>query len=63
MNDAYQVFPHPSLDWRLTLCRHTNTRMQPRHFSTREDVDQRREELVFNLRMAAGLYPWPEKRL
>lgn len=32
MNDAYQVFPHPSLDWRLT-----NTRMQPRHFSTREE--------------------------
>lgn len=61
MKDAYQVFPHPSLDWRLTPTRHTNTRMTARHFSTREEVDQRREELVFNLRMAAGLYPWPDK--
>lgn len=61
MKDAYQVFPHPSLDWRLTPTRHTNTRMTARHFSTREEVEQRREELVFNLRMATGLYPYPDK--
>ncbi|MBQ4051219.1 MAG: acetylxylan esterase, partial [Oscillospiraceae bacterium] len=30
-------------------------------FTTKEALEQRREELRFNLRMAAGLYPWPEK--
>ena len=61
MKAEYQVFPHPSLDWRLTPDRHTNVRMPAKHFTSLEEVEARREELTFNLRMAAGLYPWPEK--
>jgi len=61
MKTEYVVFPHPSLDWRLSPFRHTNVRMPARRFFSKEEVDARREELVFNLRMSAGLYPWPEK--
>ena len=61
MKEAYQVFPHPPMDWRLVPDRHTNFRLTAKHFTSREEVEQRREELRFNLRMAAGLYPWPEK--
>ena len=35
--------------------------MPAKHFTSVEEVEKRREELRFNLRMAAGLYPWPEK--
>lgn len=61
MKAEYIVFPHPSLDWRLAPYRHTNFRMPAKIFTSREEIDARREEIVFNLRMAAGLYPWPEK--
>ena len=61
MNPCYQVLPHPPYDLRLTADRHTDTHFPMPRFTSREDVDARREELKFNLRMAAGLYPWPEK--
>ncbi len=61
MNPIYQVLPHPPLDLRLTANRHTDTHFPMPRFDSREAVDARREELQFNLRMAAGLYPWPEK--
>lgn len=52
---------YPPSDARLHTSRHTNTHFPITHFSTREEVDTRREALRFNLRMAAGLYPWPQK--
>ena len=61
MNPIYQVLPHPPFDLRLTADRHTDTHFPMPRFDSREAVDARREELRFNLRMAAGLYPWPEK--
>ncbi len=61
MNEHYQVFPHPAMDWRLVPDRHTNFRLPVKHFTSRQEVEARKEELRFNLRMAAGLYPWPEK--
>ena len=61
MNEHYQVFPHPAMDWRLAPDRHTNFRLPVKHFTSRQEVEARKEELRFNLRMAAGLYPWPEK--
>ena len=61
MNPLYQVLPHSPLDNRLTADRHTDTHFPLPRFTSREDVDARREALKFNLRMAAGLYPWPEK--
>lgn len=61
MNPLYQVLPHPPYDLRLTADRHTDTHFPMPRFDSREAVDTRREELQFNLRMAAGLYPWPEK--
>ena len=61
MKAEYTVFPHPSLDWRLCPVRHTNFRMAGKLFSSAEEIEKRREELRFSLRMAAGLYPWPEK--
>lgn len=61
MNPLYQVLPHAPLDLRLTADSHTDTHFPLPRFATRDDVDARREELKFNLRMAAGLYPWPEK--
>lgn len=61
MKTEYQVFPHPAMDWRLVPDRHTNLRLPAKHLTSREEIDARREELVFNLRMAAGLYPWPKK--
>ena len=57
----YKVLPRIPDDSRLTADRHTNTVFPITRFSSREDVEKRREELRFNLRMAAGLYPWPEK--
>lgn len=61
MNSHYRVLPHPSMDLRLTADRHTDTHFSVPRFSSREEVEARREELRFNLRMSAGLYPWPEK--
>ena len=61
MKEAYKVLPHRSGDARLVADRHTNTLFPITKFSSREEVERRREELRFNLQMAAGLYPWPEK--
>ena len=61
MDPIYQVLPHPPFDLRLAADRHTDTHFPIPRFDSREAVDARREELQFNLRMAAGLYPWPEK--
>lgn len=61
MNSFYQVLGYPPDDARLRITRHTGTRYPITRFHSREEVDTRREELRFNLRMAAGLYPWPEK--
>ena len=60
-NEAYRVLDGIPSDYRLTQDRHTDTRFAPTRFFTREEADRRREELRFNLRMAAGLYPWPDK--
>ena len=61
MNQLYQVLGHTPNDRRILADRHTNSTVPITTFSSREEVDARREELRFNLRMAAGLYPWPEK--
>lgn len=60
-NPAYRVLPGVPADSRLTADRHTDTRFPPTRFFTREEAGRRREELRFSLRMAAGLFPWPEK--
>jgi len=61
MKTLFQVLGYRPDDSRLHSNRHTNTVFPITRFSSREEVEQRREELRFNLRMAAGLYPWPEK--
>ena len=61
MNERYQVLGYPPNDARLRISRHTNSIFPITRFSSREEVETRREELRFNLCMAAGLYPWPEK--
>ena len=61
MNDLYIVLGYRPADERLTITRHTGTVYPITRFHSREEVEARREELRFNLRMAAGLYPWPEK--
>ena len=61
MKDMYKVFNRIPGDSRLVADRHTNTVFPITRFSSREQVEKRREELKFDLRMAAGLYPWPEK--
>lgn len=61
MKQAYKVLPHPPGDARLATDRHTNTLYPITQYASREAIEQRREELRFSLRMAAGLYPWPEK--
>ncbi len=57
----FQVLSRTPADSRLTADRHTNTVFPITRFHSREEVEHRREELRFNLQMAAGLYPWPEK--
>jgi len=61
MKHYYSVLGYPPHDRRLDVSRHTNSIFPITRFASREEVEQRREELRFNLRMAAGLYPWPEK--
>ena len=61
MNSLYNVLGYTPDDARLNVARHTNTVFPITTFSSREEVERRREELRFNLRMSAGLYPWPEK--
>ena len=61
MNHNYRVLGFPPHDARLSLSRHTNSIFPITTFSSKEQVERRREELRFNLRMAAGLYPWPKK--
>ena len=58
---SYKVLPRIPADARLLADRHTDTVFPIRRFSSKEEANARREELRFNLRMAAGLYPWPEK--
>jgi len=61
MHTDYKVLGYAPDDSRLQVNRHTNTVFPITRFSSREEVDARREQLRFTLRMAAGLYPWPEK--
>ncbi len=61
MNESYRVLGYAPADVRLSQDRHTNTIFPMPHFSSIEELARRREELRFDLRMAAGLYPWPEK--
>ena len=61
MKHNYSVLGYPPHDRRLDVSRHTNSFFPITCFSSREEVEKRREELRFNLRMAAGLYPYPEK--
>ena len=61
MNRSYRTLGFPPHDARLDISRHTNSVFPITRFSSREEVESRREQLRFNLRMAAGLYPWPEK--
>lgn len=61
MHQLYQVLGYPPDDERFRLTRHTDTIYPITRFTSQEAVDLRREELVFNLRMSAGLYPWPQK--
>lgn len=61
MKPEYKVLPRIPEDSRLIADRHTHTLFPITKFFSREEVEKRREELRFNLRMAAGLYPWPEK--
>ena len=49
------------MDWRLVADRHTNSHLPQTFYTSKEEVDARREELRFGLRMSTGLYPWPEK--
>lgn len=52
---------HRLEDERLTCVRDTDTEFPWPEFTTLEALKERKEELRFNLRMAAGLYPWPER--
>ena len=61
MPDMFRVFEKQPYDARLKADRHTWSVFPITRFSSREEAEKRREELVFTLRMAAGLYPWPEK--
>ncbi|MBQ7922418.1 MAG: acetylxylan esterase [Clostridia bacterium] len=61
MKTTFRVLDHIPKDDRLVLSRNTRTVFQMPTFSSLEEIDRRREELRFNLRMSAGLYPWPEK--
>lgn len=61
MNTRFTVLTDPCGDARLKPNRHTDSFLPITRFSSREQVEARRKELQFNLRMAAGLYPWPEK--
>ena len=61
MTTRYSILGYPPHDARLGISRHTNTVFPITRFTSREEVERRREALRFNLRMAAGLYPWPEK--
>lgn len=61
MKSAYKVLDYIPDDARLQVNRHTNTVFPITRFHSRDEIEKRREELRFNLRMSAGLYPWPEK--
>lgn len=61
MNDTYRVLGYAPDDSRLRIDRHTDTVYPITRFYSKQDVEKRKEELKFNLRMAAGLYPWPKK--
>lgn len=52
--------PHTG-DLRLEVLRNTWNVYPPPSFASRQALEQRRSELQYNLRMSAGLYPWPER--
>ncbi len=51
----------PVPDGRLSADRHTNSVFPITRFFTRAEVEARQKELRYNLLMAAGLVPFPEK--
>ncbi|MBE6569774.1 MAG: hypothetical protein E7658_06120 [Ruminococcaceae bacterium] len=61
MNGSFRVLDGLPDDERLVMKKHSNSIFRIPEYSSAEEIDRRREELRFNLRMAAGLYPWPEK--
>lgn len=61
MKSEFRVLNDIPADARLYCDRTTETVYTMPTFASAEEVDRRREELRFNLRMSAGLYPWPEK--
>lgn len=61
MFDVFSEGQTSPKDARLTTVRDTWTEYPWPVFSSRPELEQRRRELQFNLRMAAGLYPWPER--
>ena len=61
MNGKYRVLGRAPEDARLRIDRHTDKFFDITNFDSLEEVEKRKEELKFNLRMAAGLYPWPDK--
>ena len=42
------------------LHRHRTTSYAP-VFDSKQEIEERRTQLQYNLRVAAGLYPWPER--
>lgn len=61
MKNIYRVLDNLPEDERLVMKKHSYSVCKMPEYSSVEEIDRRREELRFNLRMAAGLYPWPEK--
>jgi len=57
----YTIFDSMPADARLHPTRHTDAVYPTTCFDSRQQVEARKEELRFNLQMAAGLYPWPDK--
>jgi len=47
-------------DSRFTGVREVYSEFPKPIFSSRQEMETRKEKLKYNLRMAAGLYPWPD---
>ena len=50
-----------SVDSRLTAVREVYSVFPKPIFSSKREMETRKEKLKYNLRMAAGLYPWPDR--
>ncbi len=61
MKNAFRVLDTFPQDARLHVTRNTDAHYTVPEYASVEEIDRRREELRFNLRISAGLYPWPEK--